>query len=50
VDKKLLDLAKETKIFITERNNNVIFIRADKGDVTVTLDGKIYVSKVTEML
>ena len=50
VDRKLLDLAKKTKIFIKEMNNSVIFTRTDKGNVTVTLNGKIYVSKIIEML
>ena len=49
VDRKLLDLAKETKIFIEEMNNSVIFTRADIGQCQ-TLDDKMYVSKVTEML
>jgi len=49
VDRKLLDLAKEIKIF-KEMNNSIIFTRADKDDITVdALDGKMYVSKVTEM-
>ena len=49
MDRKLLDLAKEIKIF-KEMNNSIIFTRADKDDITVdALDGKMYVSKVTEM-
>jgi len=50
VDRKLFDLAKKTKIFIKEMNNCAIFTRADRGNVIVVLDGKTYVSKVTEML
>jgi len=49
VDRKLLDLAKEIKIF-KEMNNSIIFTRADKDDIIVdALDGKMYVSKVTEI-
>jgi len=31
-------------------NNSVIYTQANKGSVIVVLDGKMYVSKVTEVL
>ncbi|KYN26867.1 hypothetical protein ALC57_03751, partial [Trachymyrmex cornetzi] len=46
VDRSLLQLAKDTRVFLRDMNDRVIFTRADKGNVTVALDRQMYISKV----
>ncbi|KYN12032.1 hypothetical protein ALC57_15783, partial [Trachymyrmex cornetzi] len=50
VDRSLLQLAKNTRVFLRDMNDRVIFTRADKENVTVALDRQMYISKVNEML
>lgn len=45
-DKKLLDLTKITKRFL---QNNSNLTKADKGNITVTLDKDSYTLKINEM-
>lgn len=47
-DETLIRAANITKEFLRE-NPNVIFTRADKGNVTVALDREIYLKKMTDM-
>ena len=49
-DRSLLQLAKDTRIFLKYMNDRIIFTRADKGNMTMTLDRQVYISKVNEML
>ena len=48
IDRSLLQLAKDTRIFLRDINDRVIFTRADKGNVTVALDRQVYISRVNE--
>ena len=42
-------LAKDTKIFLRDMNDRIIFTRVDKGNATVALDRQVCISRV-EML
>lgn len=48
-DENLFRLKKDTKEF-TVSHPNIIFTRADKGNVTVALDKDIYILKIKDML
>jgi len=50
VDKSLSQLAKDSRVFLKDMNDRIIFTRADKGNVTVALDRQVYISRVNEML
>ncbi|KYQ53416.1 hypothetical protein ALC60_07482, partial [Trachymyrmex zeteki] len=50
VTTNLSQLAKDTRIFLRDLNDRVIFTSADKGSVTVALNRQVYISKVNEML
>jgi len=45
----LLQLERDTRVFMKDMNNRIIFTRADKDNMTMAL-GQMYVLKVTEML
>jgi len=49
VDTKLIQLRNTTKHFCYN-NRNIIFTRADKGNVTVAIDRVSYINKVEEIL
>jgi len=49
LDTKLIQLHKKTKHFC-QNNRNIIFTRADKGNVTVAIDRVSYINKVEEIL
>jgi len=49
LDSKLIQLHKKTKHFC-QNNRNIIFTRADKGNVTVAIDRVTYINKVEEIL
>jgi len=49
VDMNLLQLERDTRVFMKDMNNRIIFTRADKDNMTMAL-GQMYILKVTEML
>jgi len=49
VDTKLIQLLNATKHFC-QNNRNIIFTRADKGNVTVAMNRVSYINKVEEIL
>jgi len=49
IDKTLLSLKTLTTRFC-KNNPNILFIRADKGNVTVALDRNEYIKKIESML
>lgn len=49
LDSNLIDMYKRTKIFIDE-NPDIIFTKADKGNITVALDFPVYLDKVNVVL
>jgi len=42
-------MVKKTKLF-SMNHPNILFIRADKGNETVTLDKNVYIDKIVSML
>jgi len=46
---KISQLVKNTKLF-SKNNPNILFTRADKGNITVALDRDMYTDKITKML
>jgi len=48
-DPKIINLVKTTNKFI-KNNPNLIYTRADKGNITVTLNKSDYINKIEEML
>jgi len=48
-DIQIIDLIKITNKFI-KNNLNIIFTRADKGNITVALEKSEYLNKIEEML
>jgi len=48
-DSKLIHLLHTTKQFC-KNNQNIIFTRADKGNITVALDKSSYIKKIEELL
>jgi len=48
-DDRLIHLLNATKHFC-HNNRNIIFTRADKGNITVAMDQTFYFSKVEELL
>ena len=43
-------LAKDTRVFLRDMKDKIIFTRADKGNMTIALDRQVYNSRVKEML
>ena len=43
-------LAKDTRVFLRDMKDRIIFTRADKGNMTIALDRQVYSSRVNEML
>jgi len=41
---------KDTRVFLRDMNDRTIFIRAGKGNVTLSLDRQVYISRINEML
>jgi len=48
-DSKLIHLLHTTKQFC-KNNQNIIFTRADKSDITVAMDKSFYTKKIEELL
>ena len=50
INRSLSQLAKDTRVFLRDMNDRIIFTRADKGNMTVALNSQMYISRVNEML
>jgi len=49
IDNNILSMVKSTTEFM-QKNPDVIFTRADKGNVTVALNKNVYIKKIEELL
>jgi len=49
IDNHLMKLKRYTQQFL-KNNDNIILIKADKGNITVALDRNNYINKINEML